>query len=61
MNFSLAFLMLIWKYFITKQKKKKKKKEEEEEEEKEQIHKTYLWGHWFETLNNKSTSKLSTI
>ena len=69
MNFSLAFLMLIWKYFITKQKKKKKKKkekkkeeeEEEEEEEKEQIRKTYLWGHWFETLNNKSTSKLSTI
>ena len=60
MNFSLAFLMLIWKYFITKQKKKKKKKEEEEEE-KEQIRKTYLWGHWFETLNNKSTSKLSTI
>ena len=66
MNFSLAFLMLIWKYFITKQKKKKKKEknkeeEEEEEEEKEQIRKTYLWGHWFETLNNKSTSKLSTI
>ena len=30
-------------------------------EEKEQIRKTYLWGHWFETLNNKSTSKLSTI
>ena len=66
MNFSLAFLMLIWKYFITKQKKKKKKEKnkeegEEEEEEKEQIRKTYLWGHWFETLNNKSTSKLSTI
>lgn len=29
------------------QKKKK--------EEKEQIRKTYLWGHWFKTLNNKST------
>ena len=51
-------------YNKTKKKKKKEKKEEEEEEEeeeKEQIRKTYLCGHWFETLNNKSTSKLSTI
>ena len=41
-SFSNAHMEILYN-----QKKKK--------EEKEQIRKTYLWGHWFKTLNNKST------